>query len=86
MTGLAQSRLDEILDEREVPKMPELITIADACSMSVDQLLGTSTADRVQCVPTRGATDDALYRQLLSLVELDAYLADHAIDPQRRPS
>jgi len=54
--------------------------------MSIDQLFGTSTADRVQCVPTRGAADDALYRQLLSLVELDAYLDDHAIDLRRRPS
>ena len=86
MTGLAESRLDEILDGHAVPKMPELITIADACSMSVDQLLGTSTADRVRCVLTRGAADDALYRQLLSLVELDAYLDAHAIDPRRRPS
>jgi len=83
-TGISQSTLNRILSGDRVPKMPEIILIADATGCTVAQLTGSAVADRVQCAARsmNGASMLTMRQRLLHFVELDAYLDDQAIPDQ----
>lgn len=81
-TGISQSTLSRIIAGDRVPKMSELILLAEATGFSIGQLTGSAAAKRVECAArsTNGAGMEAMRQRLLSFVELDAYLDDQAID------
>lgn len=84
-TGISQATLSRILSGRRPAKMSEIVLIADATGCTVAQLTGSAASDRVQCAAraTNGTSMEAMRDRLLHFVELDAYLADHAIPAAR---
>lgn len=82
VTGISQPTLSRIISGDRVPKMPEVVLIAEATGYTVAQLTGASTvADRVQCAAraTNDAGMDRMRETLLHFLELDDYLDDQAI-------
>lgn len=80
-TGISQPTLSRIFNGTRVPKMPELILIADATGYTLAQLTGTSLDDHLQYAAraTGGADMKALKSTLSWYLELAAYLDDQAI-------
>ena len=81
-TGISQSTLSRIIAGGRVPKMSELILLAQATGFSIGQLTGSAAANRVECAArsTNGAGMEAMRQRLLGFIELDAYLDDQVID------
>lgn len=83
-TGIAQATLSRIITGRRALKMPELVAIAAATGHTPAELSGQSAvADRAQSAAraTNTASMEQMRHQLLSYLELDAYLDDQAITP-----
>lgn len=81
-TGISQSTLSRIISGDRVPKMPEVVLIAEATGCTVAQLTGTRmVADRVQCAAraTNDTNMERMQEKLLHFLELDDYLNDQAI-------
>ena len=82
VTGISQSTLSRIITGDRIPKMPEIVLIAEATGHTVAQLTGVRTvADRAQCAarPTNDTSMERMRETLLHFLELDAYLDDQAI-------
>ncbi|TDD89330.1 XRE family transcriptional regulator [Actinomadura darangshiensis] len=83
-TGISQPILSRIISGDRAAKMPELVVTAWSTGHTIAQLTGTGTvADRAQCA-VRATNDfgmDRMREALLSFLELDDYLRDHAIPP-----
>ncbi|WP_027019053.1 helix-turn-helix domain-containing protein [Corynebacterium sputi] len=80
-TGISQSTLSRITSGDRIPKVPELIKIAEATGHTVAQLTGSDAAARVHYAArsTNGSAMEEMRQRLLGFVELDAYLSDQAI-------
>ena len=80
-TGISQSTLSRITRGKREATLPELLAIAEATGHTLTELTGSPLETRVHWAAraTNGAQMDALTRQLLHFLELDAYLDDQAI-------
>lgn len=81
-TGIPQATLSRIISGDRPAHTPELAAIAEATGTTIAELTGRSTvAGRAQCVAR--ASDDSdmaeMRRELLHMLELNAYLEDQAI-------
>ncbi|WP_371177382.1 helix-turn-helix transcriptional regulator [Buchananella felis] len=75
-TGISQPTLSRILSGERVPKMPELILIADAIGCSTSQLTGNGISARVECAAraNEGTYPHEMKQRLLHMLEIDALL------------
>jgi transcriptional regulator with XRE-family HTH domain len=81
-TGISQPTLSRIISGERVAKVPELVAIAAATGHTLAELTGQSrVAERVQGAAraTSGANMEAMRRELLHYLELDAYLDEQGI-------
>jgi transcriptional regulator with XRE-family HTH domain len=82
-TGISQATLSRIESGERAPKMNEVISLAWALGSSVAELTGHSAVrDRVECVARasdNAASMEAMRRELIRYLELDAYLEDQGI-------
>jgi transcriptional regulator with XRE-family HTH domain len=81
-TGITQSTLSRIESGTREPKMNEVLAIAWATGSSVAEITDQSTVrDRVRCVAraTGDASMDAMHRELLHFLEVDAYLDEMGV-------
>jgi transcriptional regulator with XRE-family HTH domain len=81
-TGISQPTLSRISSGERAAKMPELVAIAAATGCTVAELSSKSVVgERVQSAAraTQGASMDAMRRELVHYLELDAYLDDQGI-------
>ena len=88
-TDISQPTLSRIISGERVAKVPELVLIAAATGRTVAELTGESViAGRAQSVAraTSGASMDAMRRELLHYLELDAYLDDQGIPADPWPA
>ncbi|WP_166354372.1 helix-turn-helix domain-containing protein [Phytoactinopolyspora limicola] len=81
-TGLSQSTLSRIESGERIPKMSEIILIAGSIGCSVSEISEHSAVrDRVICFARaeNGSDMSGLRRELVHLLELDAYLDEYGI-------
>ncbi len=79
---LSQSTLSRIESGARAPKMSELIVIAEALGCSVSEISEHSAVrDRVVCFARaeNGSDMSSMRRELVHLLELDAYLDEYGI-------
>lgn len=81
-TGVPQATLSRIISGDRPVQTPELAAIAEATGTTIAELTGRSTvAGRAQCVARASDESDmaGMRRELLHMLELNAYLEDQAI-------
>ena len=81
-TGIPQATLSRIISGDRPARTPELAAIAEATGTTIAELTGSSTvASRAQCVAraSDGSDMEGMRRELLHMLELNAYLEDQAI-------
>jgi transcriptional regulator with XRE-family HTH domain len=81
-TGISQPTLSRIISGERAAKVPELVAIATATGHTLAELTGQSqVAERVQSAAraTSGGNMEAMRRDLLHYLELDAYLDEQGI-------
>lgn len=81
-TGLSQATVSRIEGGIRDPKMNEVLAIAWATGASVSEITGRSDVrDRVRCVAraTGGTSMEAMRRELIHYLEVDAYLEEMGI-------
>lgn len=86
-TGIPQATLSRVISGDRPARTPELVAIADATGTTIAELNGTPTvASRARCI-ARASDDSAMEdmrRELLHMLELNAYLDDQAIPSAQR--
>jgi len=81
-TEITQATLSRIISGDRPAHTPELAAIAEATGTTIAELTGSSTvASRAQCVAraSDGSDMEGMRRELLHMLELNAYLEDQAI-------
>ncbi|XAS76455.1 helix-turn-helix transcriptional regulator [Dermatophilaceae bacterium Sec6.4] len=81
-TGISQATLSRIECSTRAPKADEILAIAWATGSSVSEITGRSAVrSRVRCVAraTGSATMDAMHRELIHFLEVDAFLDEMGV-------
>ena len=81
-TGISQATLSRVFAGQRTATMPEIILIARATGVTVGRLTGLSQVEDRAWFAARSTGDDSMggmKAELLSFLELSAYLDDQAI-------